>query len=183
MKKLTLKGMSVLLVVTISVGLILFRISEGWTQEKHKISSKWVAENSKYTQQHGIDVGEVPGHQVHIFEIQRTYPKDPPVFEEVVVKEAWFHGYSDYTDINGRTWGYGTYVLENGDKIFARFDGTTQTTMNPDGSKKTANTSVETLSGGTGKCREIRGILRNTVIPDLKVGTAGQSEGEYWIEE
>jgi hypothetical protein len=99
------------------------------------------------------------------------------------VKEAWFRGYSDYTDINGRSWGYSTYVLENGDKIFARFDSTTQTTMNPDGSKKSANTGVETLSGGTGKFREIRGILRHTVIPDLKVGTAGQSEGEYWIAE
>ena len=37
------------------------------------------AENTKYTQQHTIDVGDVSGHQVRLFEIRRTYPSNAPV--------------------------------------------------------------------------------------------------------
>ena len=61
MKKLILKGMSVLLVVTVSVALTVFGLSEAWAQQKHKISFKSLAENTKYmfTQQHVIDVGDV----------------------------------------------------------------------------------------------------------------------------
>ena len=35
--------------------------------------------NARYTQQHTIDVGDVPGHQVRVFEVRRTYPSNPPV--------------------------------------------------------------------------------------------------------
>ena len=37
------------------------------------------AENTKYIQQHTIDVGDVAGHQVRLFEIKRVYPADAPV--------------------------------------------------------------------------------------------------------
>ena len=47
MKKLMLKGMSVLLVVTVSVALTLFGISEVWAQQKHKSSFKSLAENTQ----------------------------------------------------------------------------------------------------------------------------------------
>jgi hypothetical protein len=158
--------------------------SGAWAQEKHKISYRSPAELSKYTQQHAIDVGDVPGHQVRINEIHRTYPKDLLTFEGVSVVEEWNRGYSDYIDINGHAWGYGIYILENGDKIFTRLDGTSQTSLNPDGSKKSTYTGTWVLTGGTGNFRGIRGTLRATARFDPKTGfNEGQVEGEYWIEK
>ena len=184
MKKLILKGMSVMLVVTVSVALTLFGLSEAWAQQKHKISFKTLAENTKVTQQHVIDVGDVPGHQVRIFEGRATFPKDPPMFEGVRAVERWVRGFSDYIDINGRAGTYLLFVLENGDKIFSRGDGVSQTTVNPDGSKKSTGTLVYTITGGTGKFLGIRGTIRETTIFDPKVGLVDvQSEGEYWIEK
>jgi hypothetical protein len=150
--------------------------------EKRKISYKWSAENDKYTQQHGIDIGDVPGHQMRIYEIYRAWPNTPPEFNGVRVKEEWLRAISDYIDINGHSWGYSHYVLENGDKIFARFDGTSETIANPDGSKKSTYTSVVTLTDGTGEFRGIRGIARYTAVFDPKAGlNEGEVEGEYSI--
>jgi len=33
---------------------------------------------STYTQQHTLDVGDIPGHQIRIHEVHRTYPNDKP---------------------------------------------------------------------------------------------------------
>jgi hypothetical protein len=138
---------------------------------------------TKYTQQAAIDVGDVPGHQVRIYEIKRTYPSDPPVYDGVRGVESWTRGYSDYVDLNGRAWGYSYLVMENGDKIFFQYSGTTQTTVKPDGSKETVYNGVATMAGGTGKFRGIRGHLRSRNIFDLATGSSGfQEEGEYWME-
>jgi len=184
MKTLIYNGERVLLAITIGAMLTSFGLSEGWAQQKHKISGKALAENAKYTQQHVIDVGDVPGHQVRIFEIHRTYPKDAPVFEGVKVVEEWVRGFSDYTDINGRAVTYYIYVVENGDKIFARSNAVTQTIVNPNGSKRSTVTGVATITGGTGKFLTIRGTIRSTVIIDPKAGfSESQFEGEYWIQK
>jgi hypothetical protein len=184
MKVLIHKGTKLLLVFTIGTALTLLGISDTWAQQKRQISFKNFGENTKYTEQHAINVGDVPGHQVRIFEIHFTYPKDPPVFDGVRVVESWSHGYSDYIDVNGRHWGYITYVLENGDKIFARNDGSSQTIVDPDGAKKSTATGVTTLIGGTGKVRGIQGTLRYITIFDPKAGlNEGKTEGMYWIEQ
>jgi hypothetical protein len=41
-------------------------------QQKQHVSYKVTAENSKYTQQQVLDVGDGAGHQVRSFEIYRT---------------------------------------------------------------------------------------------------------------
>src|SRR5262249_56497822 len=41
------------------------------------------AENTNYTQQYTIDVGDVAGHQVRIFEIKRAYPTNAPLIRRV----------------------------------------------------------------------------------------------------
>ena len=51
-------------------------ITEAFAQERLIFDVS--AENTKYTQQHIIDVGDVPGHQVRVFEIHRTYPSNAP---------------------------------------------------------------------------------------------------------
>jgi hypothetical protein len=79
------------------------------------------------TQQHVLDVGDVSGHQIRVYELHRTYANDKPNCENLKRTESWTRGYSDYIDRNGRTWGYDVTLLENSDKIFFQFDGTSQT--------------------------------------------------------
>ena len=127
---------TILLTVILGVALSHVAASDAWAQEKHRISGKMLAENTKYTQQFAIDVGDVPGHQVRIFEMDRTFPKDPPLFLGLKVVKLWIRGFSDYIDLNGRAGEYSIFHLENGDKIFARNESVSQTTVNPDGSKR-----------------------------------------------
>ena len=65
-----------------------------------------------------IDVGDVSGHQIRVSGMQRAWPKNPPVFNGVPVKEERLCAISDYIDINGPSWGYSHYILESGDEIF-----------------------------------------------------------------
>src|SRR5437868_2102091 len=65
-------------------------------QQKQKVSYKTPPENTKYTQQHLMDVGDVPGHQVRIYEIHRTYPGNAPMINGVKLKEQWTRVMADY---------------------------------------------------------------------------------------
>ena len=168
----------------ISLGLALTPIcfSTVSAQERCKVSQEATAAKSSYTQQHVLDVGDIPGHQIRILELHRTYSDDKPNCENLKRTESWTRGYSDYVDRNGRSWGYSVTSLENGDKIFAEYDGTSQTTVSPDGSKKSTFTGVIRYTGGTGKYQGVQGLLRDTVVfdPDKNVNLE-QLEGEYWL--
>jgi hypothetical protein len=156
---------------------------EGWAQEKQKYAFKQPADAvGKYTQQLAVDVGDVPGHQVRVLELHTTYPTESPAYNGVKVKEGWLRAMSDYTDGSGHITGYGVALLENGDKIFSRYEGTTKTTVGADGAKTTRTDSVSTLIGGTGKFKGIRGTIRGFGFTDFKAASGATSEGEYWIE-
>ena len=173
-----------LLPVTLVAGVTLLGISEAHAEAKRKFSYKWSSANTKYTQQHVIDVADAPGHQLRIYEIHRTWTNNAPAFEGVPVKEEWLRAFSDYTDINGQTAGYVAFHLENGDKILGRIGGTSQTIVSSDGSKKSTVAAVITLTGGTGKFRGLRGTARYAATFDPKAGVnEGQAEGDYWIEK
>ena len=116
-------------------------------QEKQRLSFKTSAENTKYTQQHLIEVGDVSGHQVRIYEIYRTFPNNAPVISGLAIKEQWTRALSDYTDNNGPGTTYGVYVLENGDKFFTRSALVAQST----GSGKLTASTVGYITGGTGR--------------------------------
>jgi hypothetical protein len=159
-----------------------FACTEAWAQEKQKYSFKAPAGVTKYGEQHVIDVGDVPGHQLRIYETHSTYTNEAPVYDGVKVKEAWTRSVSDYTAGSGRSNGYGIALLENGDKIFSRTELTTQTSVAADGSKTTKAYSVTTLTGGTGKFKGIHGTLRGVTATDFKTLSGSVTEGEYWIE-
>src|SRR5258706_168479 len=93
----------------------LFDSSIGNAQQKQKVLLPTIS--AKYTQQHTIDVGDMPGHQIRIYELQRIYGTEGPLIAGVRLKESWVHGYSDYVDLNGPSSVYTTYVMENGDKV------------------------------------------------------------------
>jgi hypothetical protein len=151
-------------------------------QEMHKYTFSTPPGTSVYTQQHAIDVGDVPGHQVRIFEIRAKYTNDAPVYAGVKVVEGWTRALSDYTNGSGRSSGYGISTLENGDKIFSSFETLLHTFVDADGSRKSSYTTVTTLMGGTGKFSTIRGTLRGAGSTDFKTGLSGvKTEGEYWF--
>jgi hypothetical protein len=168
----------------ISFGLALTPIcfSTVSAQERCKVSEETTAAKSTYTQQHVLDVGDVPGHQIRVFELHRTYANDKPNCENLKRTESWSRGYSDYIDRNGRAWGYDVISLENGDKIFTQYDGTSQTTVAPDGSKNSTFTGVTRFIGGTGQYQGIRGVLKLSAVfdPDKNVNQL-KTEGEYWL--
>ncbi|HYM30962.1 MAG TPA: hypothetical protein VEU47_06675 [Candidatus Cybelea sp.] len=163
--------------------MIAFTAATVWAQDKQKYAFKPPPGSAKYTQQTMIDVGDVPGHQVRLLELHSVFPGDAPVFDGVKEKEGWLRAFSDYTDANGHIFGYTVAIMENGDKIFGRIEGVTQTTVGADGSKTTRTVSTNTLTGGTGKFKGIRGTLRGIAATDFKNLSENGTEGEYWIEK
>jgi len=133
-------------------------ISPVVAQEKHKRTYKSLGENAKYTVQHTIDVRDIPGHQIRVAVNHRTEPADNPLkYEGIAVKESWEHIFSDYVNWSGHHWGYMVTIMENGDKIYSKFDGTTHTTLVAKGGAKGTFSGTGTITGGTGKFRGIRG--------------------------
>jgi hypothetical protein len=148
-------------------------------QQKQKVSYKVPAENAKYPQVHYIDVGDVPGHQVGVSELHRVFPNHAPEINGVRLKETWTRTLADFVDYNGLSTNYTMYVLENGDKFFVR-----ASTMGHNTGGKRSNTSMGTITGGTGKLVGIRGITRSLGTSDPKGGfNETQAEIEYWIEK
>ena len=80
-------------------------------------------------------------------------------------------------------------ILENGDKIYQQYSGTTETTAAPDGSTKTTTDVVATWTGGTGRYQTVRGIARNHTLVDWAKGESKptgvhtSADGEYWFEK
>ena len=64
-------------------------LSSAAAQQKQHVSFKSAAENSKYTEQHVIDVGDIPGHQVRVYEIHRTYPTNTPMATCSLFTQLW----------------------------------------------------------------------------------------------
>jgi hypothetical protein len=96
----------------------------------------------------------------------------------VRLKETWNRGLSDYTDNSGANTNYTVYVLENGDKFFAR----STTLAQSSGGGKLTTSSVGTITGGTGKFVGIQGTTRATGTADPKAGiNENTTEIEYWI--
>ena len=139
------------------------------------------AENTKYTQQNTIDVGDVAGHQVRIFEIKRVYPTNAPLIGGMKIVESWTRGSSDYTNNSGEARTYSIYVLENGDKFFTR--GSLVAIQGPEARNLTAAT-VGPITGGTGKLARINGMSRAITLANPQTGmNETQIEIDYWLPQ
>jgi hypothetical protein len=146
-------------------------------QQKQQASFTASAENSKYTQQLNVDVGDVPNHMVRIFDLHRTYPNNAPVINGLKLVEESARGIADLTDGYGTSTLYGVYVMENGDKFFARSSNVIQS-----GSGRLATTQVGYITGGTGKFAGMQGIVRASGNFDPKSGfSENRTDIEYSI--
>jgi hypothetical protein len=154
--------------------------SDALAQQKQQVSFKTPAANTKYTQQTTIDVGDLPGHQVRVFELHRTYPGDAPVINGLKLTEMWTRGVTDFIEGTGSSVNYSVYMLENGDKFFSRTALVAQSL----GSGKFTTTSAGTITGGTGKLARIQGILRTTGTAQPTAGVnENQTDIEYWLQK
>lgn len=142
---------------------------------------------SKYTQQLAIDVGDVPGHQVRVLELMRTYSDETKLrIMGTPVKEAWLRGLTDYVSGSGPARGYTVWILADGEKIFLQWDSISQSEATASGSRKGTSEAVTRIIGGTGKYAGIRGLLRDTVQFDSdpqKGYSKASTKGEYWLEQ
>jgi hypothetical protein len=149
----------------VAAALLCLVAANALAQETQHVSFKAPAENSKYIQQLAVDVGDVPNHVVRTFEIRFTYPNNAPVINGVRLVEAWGRGIADYIDGNGSGTVYNVFVMENGDRFFARVTRISWRT--PD---KLFAPQIGFITGGTGKLAGIRGNLRASTNFDYKVG-------------
>jgi hypothetical protein len=138
----------------------------------------------KYTQRNSLEVGDVAAHTINLSEIVTTYvgDKPAPTFSNVRVKESRTILTSDFTNNSGFSSGYRTYTMDNGDKIFIKTSLILQTGPAADGKSVSFATTVDTITGGTGKFKNIRGTLRSSNKTTVGSTTSGtQTEGEYYF--
>ena len=70
-----------------------------WAQQRFPISFSGEGAKSRWVQQHVIEVDDVAGHQIRIYELQRTYPSENGiVLDGEHVIEEWSRGSSNYTN-------------------------------------------------------------------------------------
>jgi hypothetical protein len=147
--------------------------------QPQRLAFKVEPANARFTQQHTIDVGDIPGHQVRVFEIRRTYPSNPPLVNGIKIVESWTRCISDYTNNSGPSVVYHVYVGENGDKFFVT---SAAISVQAPASRRMVVTTVGTVTGGTGEFFGIQGLLRLSSSADLQAGVSeSQVELEYWF--
>ena len=144
-------------------------------QEKQHVTMKFLAENSKYTQQLNVDVGDRPNHILRVYEVHITYPDNAPVINGLKLVECWSVGTGDRIEGSGDGRGYGVCVFENGDRYFTQYTNVVQSVEG-----NLTSTSVAHITGGTGKFAAMQGITRDVSNFNLKTGfNEGQTDIEY----
>jgi hypothetical protein len=158
--------------------------SSTWAQEKYQYTYSVAPASSRYVQRHTIDVKDLPGHEIAIYEIQRTYTSDQPVIMGLKVLETWAYGLVNQINGVGTTEGSSTLILEDGSKVFLEFHGTVYGELTNTGFRKGTYHGTSRFVGGTGRFAAIRGTLTEEVeyYTDPKTGyNRPVSRGEYWF--
>ncbi len=158
-----------------------------WAQQKHPVSISSEGAKTRFIQQLAIDVDDLPGHQVRVFENHRIYAADKQarVAGERIV-ESFGRGLSNYVIGIGPVFGYLTLVTDKGNKIFLEFSGTSETRPTETGSKRGTYRGTARFVGGTGQFSNIRGYLVEEAKYDTDPNTGynfGEFRGEYWFDQ
>jgi hypothetical protein len=153
-------------------------------QNVQKIAYTLPQGSAKFLQEQMIDVDDVPGHKLRVFESKVDYQGVTVAFGGVRVKESYTRGASDYVNGNGTASSYAVYVLEDGNRVFARESAVGQLSRTADGAPVFRYTVVATFTGGTGRFQSIRGTLRGNVVrAPGENGVKADVTGEYWLDE
>jgi hypothetical protein len=157
-------------------------------QQRHTIESAGEGMmSSRYTQQLAIDVENVPGHQVRVVEIVRTYSDATRLrVMGTPVSQSKLTALTDYVNGSGPARGYEIWDLADGEKVFLQFDSITHSESTAAGSRRGTSEAVTRIEGGTGKYKGVRGLLRSTVEFDTDPAqgfSRASTKGEYWFIE
>jgi len=158
-------------------------------QDRHKISWSAKPENTKYTFQHGLEIPNIQGHVLRIFEIRRTWPDGgAPTIQGAKVVEEVVWGTADVVTGNGLARGYSTWRYENGDQSFHEWENSCQAVVNPDRSRKWTCVGTYVMTAATGKLKGLKGVGRfsaqgETNAEGKSTANASSYEGEYWFEK
>jgi len=109
------KGRASALVVGVAMMALCLPVS---AQQKFKYSFGTSAQ-TKYSEQHTLDVGDVPGHQIRVATLSTKYGSEAPTYDGVKAVESTGWLSSDYIAGNGRFIQYVATQMENGDKIYS----------------------------------------------------------------
>ena len=167
--------------------LAMFLIGPASAQDRHFIKISSEGANSRYVQQHMIDVDDVPGHQIRVQESMRSYPAEKQfAIDGERVTEWWIRSFSNYTNGVGPTWGFQTWITEKGNKIFIETTGTSEAQVTETGAKRGTYHGTSRIVGGTGRFSKLRGMLVEIARfdTDPKAGySLADSHGDYWFEQ
>jgi hypothetical protein len=160
---------------------------QAFAQEKRLFTVSSTGTKSQYIQQLAIDVDDVSGHQVRVYEIKRTFAVgNAPVIDGVKVVDQLIRGWSNYIAGVGPAMGFYTYIMENGEKIFLEFTAATEAKISESGSKRGSSHSTAKIVGGTGHFAKIRGTVVEVTEFDSDPANGfnrGTGRGEYWFEK
>ena len=180
--------MSTIRVILLVAGFIgataFYATNNVWAQQHYQYSYSAAPASSRYVQRHNIDVGDLPHHEIVIYEIQRTYTSDQPMLIGLKVLETWAYGFVDQINGVGTSEGYSMWVLEDGSKVFSEFHGTVYGELTNTGFRRGTYHGTSRFVGGTGRFAAIRGTLTEDVeyYTDPKTGyNRPVSRGEYWF--
>jgi hypothetical protein len=153
-------------------------------QNVQKVAYTLPQGSAKFLQEQVIDVGDVPGHKLRVFESKVDYQNVAVLFGGVRVKESYTRGASDYVNGNGTASSYAVYVLEDGNRLFTKESAVGQLSQDAGGTTVFRYTVVATFTGGTGRFQSIRGTLRGNVVrAPGENGVKADVTGEYWLDE
>jgi len=133
--------------------------------------------DNKLSTGHTIDVGDHPGHVLMIGKIPCTWTA--PI-EIAGLKSTAYSG-TGTTDLNGakgQERGYGVQTMENGDKVYVRYQDTGTLT---EGGKAITFEGTWSYAGGTGKFKGLKGTgtYKGSGDPGGEVNI--EIEGEYTL--
>src|SRR3989454_6220567 len=176
------------LAVALLGGFIVLASDTSFGQEKHKISWSAKPENTKTTFRHRLEIPDMLGHYIVMFEIRRTWPDGGgPVVEGRKVVESIGWGAFDGVAGNGLDRGYSVWRFENGDQSFGEFHDTTQSVVNPDRSRRATYVGTYVITGGPGKLKALKASQSNPGLPRSKpegnpTATRNSQKGDNWLE-
>jgi hypothetical protein len=163
--------------------LLLFGVAHAAEPERHPLAYSLDADSTRYARQYRIEVGDVSRHELRVFDLTREFTRAAPVLDGVRVTRAQERGVADLVDQDGSESAYIIYVLEDGNRVFGRYNGTVQTRRWPDGSRHHDVRGTIELTGGTGRFQAIRGTVTTWQALDPGADSSqGAAQGEYWFE-
>lgn len=154
-------------------------------QQKYRIDVS-PPQQSRYVQEHIIEAGDAPGHQLRIVEIEKKYTSSHPIFRGVKITKVRQWAFTNYTNGVGPVIFYETWSDGRGNMFFVEGTAETESQITATGSRRGTSSGSGRITGGTGKFATIQGVLagRTEFDSDPNDGyNRNKGRIEYWFRE